>query len=158
MKNFQKKSYIYIYTSAILHPRCRILFYTKLLYWTKFSIVQYLCFSIFQYFRILGVVINDTERCSVLLSIFLLKFDLWCRIIFYIYGVYDLTTWATCPPVPTPSPLLPFYLPHLTISLSLFEQRARGGIHGGCRIREIHDDVQQILIKSCPWSVGLVTT
>jgi hypothetical protein len=40
-----------IYTRAILHLRCRILFYTKLLYSTKFSTVQYSRFSIIQYFR-----------------------------------------------------------------------------------------------------------
>jgi len=62
--------YTYIYTCAILHLRCRILFYTKLLYWTDFSIVQYPYFSIVQYFVVLIVVLDDTEHSPVLLSIF----------------------------------------------------------------------------------------
>jgi len=54
--------------------RKNVSFYTKLLYWTKFSIVRYLRFSIFMYFTVLGVVMNDTEHCSVLLSIFSAQF------------------------------------------------------------------------------------
>ena len=41
---------LYIYTSVILHSRCIILFYTKLLYSTEFSI------RIVQYFVVLCVV------------------------------------------------------------------------------------------------------
>jgi hypothetical protein len=33
-------SFLYIHTRAILHSRCRILVYTELLYWAKFSTVQ----------------------------------------------------------------------------------------------------------------------
>jgi len=62
---------IIFYTWGVLHPRCRILFYTKLLYWTEFNIVQYSCFSIVHYFV---VRLDNTECCSVLLSIFSAQF------------------------------------------------------------------------------------
>jgi len=69
------------YTSVILHFRCRILLYTELLYWAKFSIVQYSCFSIVQYFMVLGVEQDDTEHSPVRSVFFLLSFNLRCRIL-----------------------------------------------------------------------------
>jgi len=59
------------YISVILHPRC-----TTPKYYTEQNsvFVQYPCFSIIQYFVILGVRLDDTERCSVLLSIFSAQF------------------------------------------------------------------------------------
>jgi hypothetical protein len=42
---------------------------------------------LFSIFEMLGVVLTDTEYGSVVLSIFQVSFNLWCRIIFYTYGV-----------------------------------------------------------------------
>jgi hypothetical protein len=67
----QKKK---IYISDILHLRCKILFYTELLYWAKFSIARYSCFSIVQYFMVLSVGQVDTEHSPVLLNIFSTQF------------------------------------------------------------------------------------
>jgi hypothetical protein len=49
----------------------RIVLYTKLLYWTKFSSRVSILFSIFE---VLGVILTDTECGLVVLSIFSIQF------------------------------------------------------------------------------------
>jgi hypothetical protein len=62
-----------IYIHAILHPRC---YYSTLSCYTEQNSVLFsTCVSVsFSIFEVLGVVLTDTERGSVVLSIFSCQF------------------------------------------------------------------------------------
>jgi hypothetical protein len=78
---------VYIYGSAILHPRCRILFYTTSQNWPKKNTEYYwTMFSISQYYAQYHEILNNTEtRLLKLLNFVQYNSSVYMKRVIYIY-------------------------------------------------------------------------